>query len=124
MQTLLYFSIINNISIFFLLLKITTQSMKLLLLITIFIFSNTDIAHGHADKEHDLDSSQFLNLQFENDLFGDGADNHFTHGTRISCLTKKRPTHFQNKLKSTLLAAAQNFLIPKTCLNHVPAKAF
>jgi lipid A 3-O-deacylase len=86
----------------------------LIFAICVFIFSNTDIAHSHADKEHDLDSSQFFNLQFENDLFGSGEDSHFTHGTRISYLSKERPTHFQSKLKSTVLAAIPKFFIPKT----------
>ena len=29
-----------------------------------------------------------ITLQFENDFFGGGTDRHFTHGTRIECLTR------------------------------------
>ncbi|MBN1106560.1 MAG: lipid A deacylase LpxR family protein [Deltaproteobacteria bacterium] len=33
-------------------------------------------------------AGQTLNLQFENDFFGGGTDRHFTHGTRVECVTK------------------------------------
>ena len=29
-----------------------------------------------------------ISIQFENDFFGGGTDRHFTHGTRIECLTR------------------------------------
>ena len=34
------------------------------------------------------DPGYVISLQFENDFFGGGTDRHFTHGTRIECLTK------------------------------------
>jgi len=33
------------------------------------------------------DSGYVISLQFENDFFGGGTDRHFSHGTRIECLT-------------------------------------
>lgn len=33
------------------------------------------------------DSDQVCSLQFENDFFGGGTDRHFTHGSRLGCLT-------------------------------------
>ena len=96
--------------------------MKPLLITTAIIvslFPGIDFAHGHDDKEHDLDTSQFVNLQFENDLFGSGEDSHFTHGTRISYLTREQPTGFEGKLKSTVLAVIPKFLIPKTRKNFI-----
>jgi len=34
------------------------------------------------------DPGYVISIQFENDFFGGGTDRHFTHGTRIECLTK------------------------------------
>lgn len=34
---------------------------------------------------------QVCSMQFENDFFGGGTDRHFTHGTRLSCLTRPIP---------------------------------
>jgi len=34
------------------------------------------------------DSGYIISIQFENDFFGGGTDRHFTHGTRIECLTE------------------------------------
>ncbi len=79
-----------------------------------FLFPVFVFADENSENIQDLDSSQFFNLQFENDLFGSGEDSHFTHGTRISYLTSEQPTGFENKLKSTVLAAIPKFLIPKT----------
>lgn len=79
------------------------------LLSPVFIFADEPPESTQA-----LDSSQFINLQFENDLFGSGRDSHFTHGTRISYLTREQPTGFEGKLKSTVLSAIPKFLIPKT----------
>lgn len=31
-----------------------------------------------------------ISIQFENDFFGGGTDRHFSHGTRIECLTKPK----------------------------------
>ncbi|RPJ18140.1 MAG: DUF2219 family protein, partial [Desulfobacteraceae bacterium] len=33
------------------------------------------------------DPGYVISLQFENDFFGGGTDRHFSHGTRIECLT-------------------------------------
>jgi lipid A 3-O-deacylase len=35
---------------------------------------------------HDLGYT--LDIQFENDFFGGGTDRHFTHGTRVECVTR------------------------------------
>ncbi len=88
-----------------------------LLIVTVFIaflLPVSDFAHGQVEGERDLDTTQYFNLQFENDLFGSGEDSHFTHGTRISYLTSEEPTNFESKLKSTVLAVIPDFLIPKT----------
>ena len=79
-----------------------------------FLFPALVFADGPTDNRQGLDPSQYFNLQFENDLFGSGEDSHFTHGTRISYLTSEQPTGFENKLKSTILSAIPEFLIPKT----------
>lgn len=34
------------------------------------------------------DPDPLISIQFENDFFGGGTDRHFTHGTRIECLTR------------------------------------
>ena len=34
------------------------------------------------------DPDYFISIQFENDLLGGGSDRHFTHGTRVECLTQ------------------------------------
>lgn len=39
-------------------------------------------------------------IQFENDFFGGGTDRHFTHGSRIGCLT--RPTEWMADAAGTL----------------------
>ena len=39
-------------------------------------------APAHAD-----DPGYVISIQFENDFFGGGTDRHFSHGTRIECLT-------------------------------------
>jgi len=33
------------------------------------------------------DPGYVISIQFENDFFGGGTDRHFSHGTRIECLT-------------------------------------
>lgn len=33
------------------------------------------------------DPGTIISIQFENDFFGGGTDRHFSHGTRIECLT-------------------------------------
>ncbi|MEW6668386.1 MAG: lipid A deacylase LpxR family protein [Thermodesulfobacteriota bacterium] len=38
----------------------------------------------------DLEGYSF-HVQFENDFFGGGTDRHFTHGTRVECLTEPIP---------------------------------
>ena len=40
-----------------------------------------------ADLSTADDPGYVLSVQFENDFFGGGTDRHFTHGTRIECLT-------------------------------------
>jgi len=40
-----------------------------------------------AGPAHADDSGYVISLQFENDFFGGGTDRHFSHGTRIECLT-------------------------------------
>ena len=84
------------------------------IVIIVFLFPTGIFADGLANNPRTLDPSQFFNLQFENDLFGSGEDSHFTHGTRLSYLTSERLTGFEDKLKSTVLAAIPKFLIPKT----------
>jgi len=34
------------------------------------------------------DNGYIVTIQFENDFFGGGTDRHFTHGTRLQCLSK------------------------------------
>ena len=54
------------------------------ILVTFFVLPGTWLwaAPGHAD-----DSGYVISIQFENDFFGGGTDRHFSHGTRIECLT-------------------------------------
>lgn len=84
------------------------------IIIICFLFPALVFADENTESSEDFDTSQFFNLQFENDLFGSGEDSHFTHGTRISYLTSEKPTGFESKLKSTVLAAIPKFLIPKS----------
>ncbi|MDB9822688.1 lipid A deacylase LpxR family protein [Deltaproteobacteria bacterium] len=53
-----------------------------------------------ADTSLADDPGYVLSLQFENDFFGGGTDRHFTHGTRLECLTSpiKWITDGANKL--------------------------
>jgi hypothetical protein len=37
------------------------------------------------------DDGPLISVQFENDFFGGGTDRHFSHGTRIECLTSPIP---------------------------------
>lgn len=47
------------------------------------------LAQGRAlAAEPDLEPRHVCNIQFDNDLFGGGTDRHFTHGSRVSCLTE------------------------------------
>lgn len=34
------------------------------------------------------DADYLISIQFENDFFGGGSDRHFTHGSRVECLTR------------------------------------
>ena len=44
-----------------------------------------------ADSVCSKDTGYIVNLQFENDFFGGSTDRHFTHGTRIECITPPIP---------------------------------
>lgn len=41
-----------------------------------------------AEQSAAADADYLISIQFENDFFGGGTDRHFTHGTRIECLTR------------------------------------
>ena len=82
------------------------------LLIT--LFPALGFPEDGEEKEKTYDEGQYINVQFENDLFGNGADRHYTHGSRISFLTDEQPTNFEEKIKSTVLAPIPDFLIPKS----------
>lgn len=56
---------------------------RALLLITVFLCSWLWAGGPLAAEPGDL-----ISIQFENDFFGGGTDRHFTHGTRIECLTR------------------------------------
>ncbi len=45
------------------------------------------VAWFSAGPAHARDPSYVISIQFENDFFGGGTDRHFSHGTRIECLT-------------------------------------
>jgi lipid A 3-O-deacylase len=77
--------------------------------VPVFVF-----ADGESGEPPELDQSHYFNVQFENDLFGSGEDSHYTHGARLSYLTGEKLTHFEDKLKSTVLAPIPKFFIPKT----------
>jgi len=50
----------------------------LIVLIVAWLWAGPAIANG---------SGYIISAQFENDFFGGGTDRHFSHGTRIECLT-------------------------------------
>jgi hypothetical protein len=56
------------------------RSIPTLSLAALFLLSTAVVIH--AD-----DRGYIISIQFENDFFGGGTDRHFTHGTRIECLT-------------------------------------
>jgi len=56
---------------------------RLLILIPAFLSSWIGGDRAFAD-----DPGYSISIQFENDFFGGGTDRHFTHGTRIECLTR------------------------------------
>ena len=89
---------------------------RLLLWTLVFWFFFPVSVYSGEEKEapEGLDPNQYFNVQFENDLFGSGEDSHYTHGSRISYLTSEKLTHFEDKLKSTVLAPIPKFLIPKS----------
>ena len=58
--------------------------MKTRLLIFILAFL---CSWGWAKESLAGESGVLISIQFENDFFGGGTDRHFTHGTRIECLT-------------------------------------
>ncbi|GJL78863.1 MAG: membrane protein [Nitrospinaceae bacterium] len=85
------------------------------LLVVVWFFTPVWVSAGDGVAEPSrLDQSQYFNIQFENDLFGSGEDSHYTHGSRLSYLTSEQPTHFEEKIKSTVLAPIPKFFIPKT----------
>jgi len=52
-----------------------------IILIALFLWTRTDLFF--ADEP-----GYTISIQFENDFFGGGTDRHFTHGTRIECITR------------------------------------
>jgi len=55
-----------------------------------------------------------VNLQLENDLWGRGTDRHYTHGTRISFLTKAHPTEFSGDVKNWVEDHIPDYFLPDT----------
>jgi len=57
-------------------------------LVALILFTVTGFLAGlaHADEP-----GYVISIQFENDFFGGGTDRHFSHGTRIECLTGPIP---------------------------------
>jgi len=46
------------------------------------------VGSGFGEVRADADDPGYvISIQFENDFFGGGTDRHFSHGTRIECLT-------------------------------------
>jgi len=69
----------------------------------------------HPDGEMpDLDNRGILNIQLENDLWGGGSDRHYTHGTRISYLTKENPTGFEDTVKKKIGEWLPDIVVPHT----------
>jgi lipid A 3-O-deacylase len=58
-------------------------TVRLLILGLAFLCSWIFLGRAFAD-----DPGYLISIQFENDFFGGGTDRHFTHGTRIECLTR------------------------------------
>ena len=50
----------------------------------LLISADTGFGEGTAYAD---DPGYVISIQFENDFFGGGTDRHFSHGTRIECLT-------------------------------------
>jgi len=61
-----------------------TARRLLSILVLLALWTNEDRASAE-------DPGPLISIQFENDFFGGGTDRHFTHGTRIECLTKPLP---------------------------------
>ncbi|MFC1869175.1 lipid A deacylase LpxR family protein [Thermodesulfobacteriota bacterium] len=70
-------------------------SVRIILFCLVLLYSLTWAGPSSAS-----DPGYVISLQFENDFFGGGTDRHFTHGTRIECLTRpiKWITDGANKL--------------------------
>jgi lipid A 3-O-deacylase len=60
-----------------------TVRIRFLIFLLVFLCSWTWARDSSARN-----SEYLISIQFENDFFGGGTDRHFTHGTRIECLTK------------------------------------
>jgi len=60
----------------------------------------------------DYDDKGVVNIQLENDLWGGGSDRHYTHGTRLSYLSKENPTGFEDKVKEKLQNWLPNLVLP------------
>jgi hypothetical protein len=52
--------------------------------VALLISADTGFGGGTAYAD---DPGYVISIQFENDFFGGGTDRHFSHGTRIECLT-------------------------------------
>ena len=55
-----------------------------LILLCLFVFAG-------ASSAFSKDAGYIISVQFENDFFGGSTDRHFSHGTRIECLTPPIP---------------------------------
>ena len=66
----------------------------------------------HPEDALEADKRGILNIQLENDLWGNGEDRHYTHGTRISYLSKEKLTDFEGSVKSKVHDFLPEFLIP------------
>lgn len=63
------------------------RGVKVFLAVTLeilLVLAGSGFREVRADAD---DPGYVISIQFENDFFGGGTDRHFSHGTRIECLT-------------------------------------
>lgn len=77
-----------------------------------FVFASHCVADELENKEVLLDQSGVFNVELENDLWGSGKDNHYTHGTRFSYLSGEGLSDFEKSLKARISSYLPDFLVP------------
>ncbi|UCD12070.1 MAG: lipid A deacylase LpxR family protein [Nitrospinaceae bacterium] len=82
------------------------------LLLAAFVAAAPAFADHPEGQLPNVDDQGVFNIQLENDLWGGGSDRHYTHGTRISYLTKENPTGFEETVKNKINEWLPDLILP------------